>query len=370
MRKLLTLTSNVERTPRVMQVEALFDAEPTDKITQRWNVDLPLEERDWNIGLIVGPSGAGKSSVARAMFPRVIGPGELPWPRDKCLLDAFPDPLSIKDITGLLNSVGLSSVPAWLRPYSTLSTGEAFRASVARVLAELPDDDVAVIDEWTSTVDRQVATVASHAVARTVRRRGQQLVAVTCHYDVEEWLQPDWVYQPHVDKFTWRSVQSRPRVDVDIRPIHRSAWSVFRPYHYLSGVLHTSARCYGAFVGDECVAFAGVAGIPHRSKDAQRIRRVRRLVVLPDWQGLGIGTRMEEWLAEHYCAKGYRFRSVTAHPGLVRYYLRSPRWVCDRRPEDVVLQSGANANASLSKHQAEVRMLQTYAFEYLPTGVR
>lgn len=90
------------------------------------------------------------------------------------------------------------------------------------------------------------------------------------------------------------------------------------------------------------------------------------MVVLPDWQGLGIGTRMEESLAEFYCAKGYRFRALTAHPGLVKHYLRSPRWLCDRRPDDVVLVSGKKANKALSAHQAEVRMLQTYAFEYVP----
>ncbi|MEV1247900.1 hypothetical protein [Nonomuraea sp. NPDC049750] len=66
--------------------------------------------------------------------------------------------MSIKDIVALLGAVGLSSPPAWLRPYRTLSNGEAFRASIARALAE--SGDLVVIDEFTSVVDRQVAKVA------------------------------------------------------------------------------------------------------------------------------------------------------------------------------------------------------------------
>jgi ABC-type ATPase with predicted acetyltransferase domain len=64
---------------------------------------------------------------------------------------------------------------------------------MARALSE--DTDMVVIDEFTSVVDRQVAQVASHTVQKAVRRTpGRQFVAVTCHYDVTDWLQPDWVY--------------------------------------------------------------------------------------------------------------------------------------------------------------------------------
>lgn len=364
MREQVSVAYTSRRTPRVIQIESLFDFSAKEKLERTWDVDLPIEDRDWQIGLIVGPSGAGKSTVARACFGDLMV-GEFDWPDTEALVDCFPTEMGIKGVTSLLNAVGLSSVPSWLRPYATLSTGERFRAHVARALAENPQ--LAVVDEWTSTVDRQVATITSAAVAKIIRREpGRRLVAVGCHYDVEDWLQPDWVYQPHVPVFTWRSVQPRPRVEVDIRPVDRSVWSIFRPYHYLSGALHTNAKCYGAFVGDECVAFAGVAGFPHRSKEAQRIRRVRRLVVLPDWQGLGIGTRMEEWLAEFYCARGFRFRSVTAHPGLIRYYLRSPRWRVDTRAGQMTISSGKNANKSLADHQASARMLLTYAFEYMP----
>src|SRR5262249_62328897 len=56
------------RTPRVLQVEGLFDLAPSQEAELAWDVKLPLGERDWNIGLIVGPSGCGKTTVAQALF--------------------------------------------------------------------------------------------------------------------------------------------------------------------------------------------------------------------------------------------------------------------------------------------------------------
>ena len=83
---------------------------------------------------------------------------------------------SFKDIVELLSSIGFSSPPAWLRPFPVLSTGQQFRALLARLLAEAAGELV-VCDEFTSVVDRTVAQVGSAALARTVRQRGQQFIA-------------------------------------------------------------------------------------------------------------------------------------------------------------------------------------------------
>src|SRR5438552_12156445 len=127
----------IARTPRVAQVEGLFDIPPTKNVKLDWDVRLPLEEKPWNIGLIVGPSGSGKSTVARALFGEILTSQEsLPdWPSDRSILDGFPAEMPIKEVVGLLSSVGFSSPPAWLRPFRVLSTGEQFRVSLARLLA-------------------------------------------------------------------------------------------------------------------------------------------------------------------------------------------------------------------------------------------
>ena len=80
-----------------------------------------------------------------------------------------------------------------MKPFSVLSTGEQFRVALARHL--LSDDDPIVVDEFTSVVDRQVAHIGSIAVSKYVRKRDRKFIAVTCHYDVIEWLQPDWILE-------------------------------------------------------------------------------------------------------------------------------------------------------------------------------
>jgi GNAT superfamily N-acetyltransferase len=363
----IELEHPVKRTGRVMQVEGMFDV-PEAK-AQGYEFEVPKgvqqlaaggesAEKDWNVGLIVGPSGAGKSSVARRLWPDnyFAGIDDIEWDREASILDAFPKGMSTKDITGSLTSVGLGSPPSWLRPFHTLSTGEAFRATVARALSE---SDFVVMDEFTSTVDRQVAEVSSHAVQKSVRRQGKKLIAVTCHFDLIDWLQPDWVYRPDTVDFEWRRLQRHPELELQITTLPREAWPPFSRYHYLSPLLHVAAHCYGAFLGDECVAFNAHIPFPHPSR--KNIRMGHRLVVLPDYQGLGIGGRFDDWLGEHLADKGYRYHKTISHPALIAYFSRSPRW--ESLGKNAPSKGGAKR---LKKSSASTRKLATRGFRYRP----
>lgn len=208
MRAQVNVSTRIHSSARVLQMAGMFDVPIEQKASHTLDANLPIEDRPWNVGLIVGPSGAGKSTLARHAWPDEMA-AAYAWSADRSLLDDFPKGMGIKDIIGLLTSVGLGSPPAWMRPHHTLSNGEAFRASIARALAET--DGLVVVDEFTSVVDRQVAKVASHTVQKAVRRGGRQFVAVTCHYDVIDWLQPDWVYDVAANSFAWRQVQPHPR---------------------------------------------------------------------------------------------------------------------------------------------------------------
>jgi ABC-type ATPase with predicted acetyltransferase domain len=108
------------------------------------------------------------------------------------ILDDMPKQLSVDEITRMFNSVGFSSPPSWLKPYRVLSNGEKMRVDLARAL--LSDLDLIVFDEFTSVVDRDVAKIGSFAVQKAARRTDKKFIAVTCHFDVEDWLQPDWVF--------------------------------------------------------------------------------------------------------------------------------------------------------------------------------
>ena len=209
-----------------------------------------------------------------------------------------------------------------------LSNGEQFRVTVARALAEMPA--LCVIDEFTSVVDRTVAQIGSAAVAKTVRRRQQRFVAVACHYDIVEWLEPDWIYQPHINELQVGRSLRRPNIEITVRRVHHSAWRLFRKHHYLDTELNTSAACFCAFWKETPVAFTAVLQFPHAR--VKNIKREHRTVTLPDYQGVGIGNALSNYVGAMCKALGYRFTSTTSHPAMIRYRNQSPLWSMTRTP--------------------------------------
>jgi GNAT superfamily N-acetyltransferase len=331
----INLHSPIEATPRVLQVAGMFDLKLSPTSSLSWEVNLPLEEKHWNIGLIVGPSGCGKSTVARHRWPdHYHGPHHnLTWPEGQSLLDAFPEDLPIKAVVELLSSVGFSSPPAWLRPFHALSTGQQFRATLARLLAEsmVKRQPLVVLDEFTSVVDRTVAQIGSAALAKTVRSHKLRFVAVTCHEDVEPWLQPDWIYRPAEDTFAWRSLQRQPPIHLKIVRCKASAWPLFAHHHYLSHSHVTASTCFLATWHDKPVAYS--SWITHAGPSKRGIRREHRTVTLPDYQGVGIGNALSNWVAALWAALGYKATSTTTHPAMIRARQNSGLWQMHRAPQ-------------------------------------
>ena len=109
----------------------------------------------------------------------------------KSVVDDMPKSAKMDDITKMFYAVGFGSVPSWLKPYSVLSNGEKMRVDLARALLE---KDFVCFDEFTSVVDRQVAQTACIAINKAIKKTDKKFVAVSCHYDILDWLQPDWVF--------------------------------------------------------------------------------------------------------------------------------------------------------------------------------
>jgi energy-coupling factor transporter ATP-binding protein EcfA2/GNAT superfamily N-acetyltransferase len=353
----ITIESPLVESPRATQVRGMFDLAAQRSTRLQWQVTLPFDERPWHIGLIAGPSGCGKSTIARHFWPNHIH-REFTWPAGASILDGFPADLSIKDVTALLSAVGFSSPPAWLRPFGVLSTGQQFRVTLARLLAEAPE--LAVMDEYTSVVDRTVAQIGSAALAKVVRQRGQRFVAVTCHEDVEAWLQPDWVYRPAENVLAWRCLQRRPPITLAIVRCRTSAWRLFAPHHYLSHHLHPGAVCFLASWRDRPVAFS--AWLPFLGAGPPA-RREHRTVTLPDFQGVGIGNALSGTIAALWKALGYRALSTTTHPALMRARQKSPHWRMHRAPS---LAAGPDGGLKKLRH-ATTRL--TAGFEYVGPGL-
>ena len=326
---------------RVQQVAGMFDVPLTEKSTERFEVDVPGREEEWQIGLIVGPSGSGKSTIAgRAFGEELYTAAE--WPADRAVIDCFGD-TSVRKVVDLFTAVGFGSPPSWVKPYHVLSNGERFRCDLARALengnqgarnegrgSSVPNSfldprspSLVVFDEFTSVVDRTVAKVCSAAIAKGIRRGSiaSRFVAVTCHYDVAEWLEPDWIVDMSTCELHRRCLR-RPTIELEIHRCKLAAWQLFKRHHYLSGSLPPGARCYLTTWQGVPVNFC--ATVPVITK--KNHRRFTRIVTLPDFQGIGIGMRAVAAVAELHRAEGHRINVTSSHPVLIRHCERSPLW--------------------------------------------
>jgi ABC-type ATPase involved in cell division/GNAT superfamily N-acetyltransferase len=311
---------------RAARVKSLFNAESGAE----FNLDaaLDIDDKDWKLGVIVGPSGSGKSSLGRM----ILGPDAVyspdGWPTDKPIVDAIAPDGDFDAVTNALATVGLGSVPCWLRPYYALSNGERFRADLARVISEAPAG--VVIDEFSSVVDRQIAKFGALAFQKAWKRTGGRCVLLSCHYDVLDWLEPDWVYDTAKQSFARGSLWRRPKFDLQIQQTDASYWPLFKPHYYLDLHLPVAAQYFVGTVEGEPVCHMAMCTMS-KGKNAFEGRGTR-LVVMPEWQGAGVGMRFlnticDMWRrGENKWGKPVTTVFHTSHPGLCAGLRRDPKW--------------------------------------------
>jgi GNAT superfamily N-acetyltransferase len=309
-------------TYRSARVKSLFNAESGANFSI--DVELPIEDMDWKIGVVVGPSGSGKTSIGRIIFEGDVYM-EPEWPYDEPIIDAIAPSGSFNDVTGALAAVGLGDVPSWLRPYHVLSNGERFRAMLARVIADAPDQ--VVIDEFTSVVDRQIAKFGALAFQKAWKRTGGKAVLLTPHYDVLEWIEPDWTYDTATKTFDRRRLQ-RPSFDLEVFETDWRYWPLFEPHHYLKLDKMMAATNYVGTVDGELVCHLAVSPALHNNG-----YRASRLVVMPEWQGAGVGMRFLNHICQMYLDGtnkwnlGLPMFFHTSHPGLCASLRRDNKWI-------------------------------------------
>lgn len=163
---------------------------------------------------------------------------------------------------------------------------------------------------------------------------------------------------------------------------HRSAWDLFKRHHYLSEDLVTAARCFiGSIDGQPCafVAAAPSPGLPwgptkgwpkraRRHAPGKPRWRESRLVVLPSHQGMGVGSRMSEAVADIFVRQGHQYWSRTSHPKLVAARQRSDRWyetLCSGATNRVTEWPGAEGGGTNRCKKDDRRV--GYSFEYVGT---
>lgn len=310
---------------RAARVKSLFNAENGCNFDLEVDADLDYE---WNIGVVVGPSGSGKTSIGKIIFGEdKIYDYRDGWDQGKPIIDCIAPDGDFNEVTGALANVGLGDVPAWLRPFHVLSNGEQFRAGLAKIICEKPSE--IVIDEFTSVIDRQIAKIGSQAFQKAWRRGNPKgkVVLLTPHYDILEWVQPDWVIDTKTKTFSKERLR-RPDIVLDIFKVNKDYWGFYKPHYYLDLPEPVNATHYIGVVDGELACHVIIA--PFFQCGGYRMTR---LVTMPEWQGAGVGTKFLNFMAQYALDGKAKFGRklptyfYTSHPQLCRYLRNSPKWV-------------------------------------------
>lgn len=170
-------------------VEKNFDYEFTG-ISEVYPFILP-ELPAFNILCIVGASGSGKSTLIKE-FDKNYHTNNAVYD-DRAIVSNFATP---QESVKKLSAVGLNSLPVWCRSRRVLSTGEGFRADLALNL-----NSYTIFDEFTSTIDRNVAKSSCNSIQKYIRSHGlTNMVFVSCHKDFIPFLKPDIVIDTDDEK--------------------------------------------------------------------------------------------------------------------------------------------------------------------------
>ena len=356
----MELTSKVLLDTYTEKISRVFDYDFDGvSVFKCWDVPNIVNE-DYNIGLVVGSSGSGKSTLLNQIRPI----RQNTWNNDISIASHFRNPDEAID---KLSAVGLNSIPSWVKPYNALSNGEKFRADLA---ISLVDD--AVIDEFTSVVDREVALACSVAVSKYIRKNNiKRIIFASCHRDIIDWLDPDWIFDTDSGELTnRRCLRQRPSINIEIFECSRTAWKLFRKHHYLNNEMNNASRCYVGLWDNKPIVFSANLSLPSKipplfEGDNRNKFRESRLVVLPDYQGMGVGTRFSDAIGELFLKNDYRYFSKTAHIRMGEYRQKSNLW----RPTSTNLKSREKSQKCSKKEAWHHMMLDTrrlcYSHEYI-----
>jgi ABC-type lipoprotein export system ATPase subunit/GNAT superfamily N-acetyltransferase len=318
----INLTHKINNDKYTEYIYEAFDIQNKDESNVIVEANLEHLPNEWNIGVVYGGSGTGKTTILKNYFKKEMDKSY--FDNSKSLISNF-DWLEPKDATFLLSAMGLSSVPTWLRPFNTLSNGEQYRANLAYIVGSAKENEVILIDEYTSVVDRDVAKAMSNALQKYIRRTNKKIVLASCHFDIMEWLQPDWIYSPSKGRLEIAPSLRQPQIELQIVRCRYETWKLFKQHHYLTEDLNKAATNYLVLWNEQPIAFIGV--LPFPGVGDEKTRRISRIVVLPDFQGLGLGKSILNYISSLYAKDESTMYIRTMSPALGLALAKDKNWI-------------------------------------------
>jgi GNAT superfamily N-acetyltransferase len=97
----------------------------------------------------------------------------------------------------------------------------------------------------------------------------------------------------------------------------------------LNNEINPASQCYIGYYNDNPVCFFGVIHFPHNI--IKNFKKGHRLVVLPDYQGLGIGHLFSTEIADIYKKQGFRFIITSSTKSLFKQREKDNKWIITRK---------------------------------------
>lgn len=293
-----------------------FDAQKANEV----NVpSFHLPNTDWNIIAIIGASGSGKSTILNELG-NMYGGVTKPHFDSRPIISNLG--LPPKEASELLCAIGLASVPSWCRPLHNLSNGEQYRAKLAQIISQ---NDISFVDEFTSVIDRNSAKAMSNALQKYIRRNNKKIVLASCHYDIIPFLAPDYIFDLNKGGVLERGdCLPQPSIPLRLYRVESDTWRIFAKHHYMSSEHNDSAQCFVAQWDDKPVAFCSTLSL--FGKGIVNSVRVHRLVVLPDYQGLGISRQLLSAIGGIYKNNGTKLYIKSVNPAIGFALQNDSRW--------------------------------------------
>lgn len=361
---LVRLESEVFKTFRCQKAANSLDIDVEKKSVHELKITADINSK-YNVGLIVGASGSGKTTLAKQIYGENCFNSDLK--QDLPIIEQLPKELSYDECAAVLSGIGLTSVPCWIRPVYTLSNGQKARAEAALMMSK--NKNFTVIDEWTSVVDRTVAKVMSHCVQKHARKQDKQVVLLSCHYDVIEWLNPDWIIDCNTQTYTDRRLlrpeerKRNERLEFTIREVSPKTWKNFSKYHYLNENLPAGFQLhYGIFSGDNQIGYVNYVNyVPHTNKLNPMILHFNRLVIHPDFAGLGLGIYFLNETAKLLKDK-YKIMGKFSSQPIFKSLIKSKNW----KLKNVKTQLGKmQKGENMQRNSGFRENVKTYSFEFI-----
>ena len=278
-------------------LKSTYDLKPGSALVQACTLSAIPPYGSFHVGVVQGPSGSGKSTTLAKFTPamRVIK-----MRADMPLMDQLGS--TPQEAEAMLFAVALNNIPDWMQPFQRLSTGQKFRAELAMTLSKRKPHHFLVMDEFGSMLDENTAQAISHRLQKFARRENISVVLATNRRSLSTFLRPEWVLDTQACTFTVQPYRNWPQPKlklifqfVDSKDERSELWEMFRRYHYLDHALVGHAKVFRVTCNGQLCALQA----SKRHFNPSNMVHAHRTVVLPQFQGLGIGTVIHDTIGAY-----------------------------------------------------------------------